>query len=305
MNIPSPDTLRSKLEASGTDVHFMRVTQDRQVMVCRTTSMAHSDEVYPVPYLFVHLCTDGGGALRRVINLTPMEVDVYPGAIGALPPGSKGTGHWPEMTAITFGISANVVMESLGKSWPENLQSKVISQIFRDPLVEATMMDMGYVRAGHASDTALTHAAHMIIHQLFGKPAAQNSNAKNSDGQGPSVSDVIPLDKTTISELVSLLDVNLDRNVSVSEMADLAGVSRHHFSRRFKAATGQSPLQFAIIRKLDHAATFLEQEREVNILNLAQSVGFTNPSHFARAFRRHFGLSPRHWKSEKMRAKDS
>lgn len=292
MNLSPPEIIRAKLEDSGKDVHFLRVTQDRQVMICRTTNTAYSDVVHPLPFLFVHLCIDGGGSVRRFTNLHQLDANISPGAIGALPPGSKGTGHWPEMTAITFAISMSAVTESIGKSWLWKLKSKAMSQIFRDPLVEAIMMDMGCARAGSASDSALVHAAHLITHQLFDQPFDDSSK----------VSGVIPLGKAKIDRLKSLLDANLDRYISVTEMADVAGLSRFHFSRCFKAATGQSPLQFAIVRKLEHAATLLEKEQNMNILNVAQSVGFTNPSHFARAFRRHYGLSPRHWKSEQMRS---
>ncbi|NHF74509.1 helix-turn-helix domain-containing protein [Paracoccus xiamenensis] len=60
-------------------------------------------------------------------------------------------------------------------------------------------------------------------------------------------------------------------------------------------------MQFAIIRRLAHAAALLEQEQTCNILSVAQRAGFDNPSHFARTFRQHFGVSPRRWKTEQLR----
>lgn len=293
MKLSSSDTVRTKLESTGLEVHFVYVTQDRQVMVCRTSHKAFSDALLPLPALFVHLCISGGGPVYHDTNLQKFDVEISPGAIGIVPPGSKGSGHWPEMTAISIAISANAVKESFGDTWHTRLKSNVMSQIFRDPLVEAVMMDIGFTRTGSISDAGLVHAAHMITHQLLDKKQDQPCEQR----------DVIPLSNTSIDRIVALLDENLDRQVSVPEMAGLLGLSKHHFSRRFKAATGQSPIQFSIRRRLDHAASLLENEQCANILKISQCVGFNNPSHFSRAFRQHFGLSPRHWRSENMRPK--
>lgn len=199
------------------------------------------------------------------------------------------------MTAITIAISVDVVTESFGEAWAGKLKSKIMSRIFRDPLVEATMMDVGYTRAGSISDTGLRYASLMIVHQLLDHPIE-----KSDPDRG-----VIPLSVATIDRISAILDANIDRHVSVSEMAEVAGISRHHFSRRFKAATGHSPLQFFIGRKLDYAASLLEQHEAIDVTTVAQDVGFANSSYFTRAFRQHFGLSPRLWKTEQMRSEDN
>ncbi|MEM7732114.1 MAG: AraC family transcriptional regulator [Pseudomonadota bacterium] len=295
MKFPDPDTVRSALESAGNDVHFVHVTKDRKIVIARTTKGAFSDAVVPLPMLLVHMCVTGGGPLRHSSTFVHIEEDISAGAIGVIPPGSKGEGHWPQMTAITIAISVDVVIESFGEAWAGKLKSKLMSQIFRDPLVEATMLDVGYTRAGSISDVGLHYAALMIVHQLLDHPM-EKSDADRG---------VIPLSAATLDRINALLDANIDRHVSVSEMAETAGISRHHFSRRFKAATGHSPLQFFIRRKLDYAAALLEQSEGIDVTTVAQDVGFANTSYFTRAFRQHFGLSPRVWKTEQMRAADS
>lgn len=295
MKLSRSDHIRAKLESAGMEVHFVYVTQDQQVMVSRVSHRAYSDVLLPLPALFVHLCIDGGGSVRHDTNLQKFDVEISPGAIGVVPPGSKGSGYWPEMTAISIAISAAAAKKSFGDTWHQRLKSNVMSQIFRDPLVEAVMMDIGFTRTGAISDAGLVHAAHMITHQLLDQKRDCRTEPR----------DVIPLSTASIDRLVTLLDDNIERQVSVPEMAALLGLSKHHFSRRFKAATGQSPIQFSIRRKLDHAAHLLEKEQSPNILKISQCVGFNNPSHFSRAFRQHFGLSPRHWKFENMRHKGS
>lgn len=92
--MPDSEIIRSAFQRAGNDVHFLHVTQDRQIVIARTTKGAFSDVVTPLPMLLVHLCVSGGGPLRHSSNLVQIEEDVSPGAIGVIPPGSKGTGHW-------------------------------------------------------------------------------------------------------------------------------------------------------------------------------------------------------------------
>ncbi|MEO0370589.1 MAG: AraC family transcriptional regulator [Pseudomonadota bacterium] len=287
MTISPPDVIRAKLEDSGKRAHFLHVTQDGQVMICRASNSASGEDIMPLPLLFLHLCLQGGGPIRIETNLQTIHGEVAPGSIGVIPPNSIGSGTWPEMTAISIGMSLASVQESFGDDWPEKLRPDMTSRIFRDPLVESTMIDIGYARAGTISDAGLIHAAHMIAHQLL-DPAAD---------QTPEEDDVAPLGKTVLTRIDQLLDAGLDRHVTVAEMAMLAGISRYHFSRRFKAAIGQSPLQYALRKKLDHAARMLDRDDQSNILDVAQMVGFANPAHFSRAFKKQFGLTPRSWRS--------
>lgn len=282
-----PATIRAKMEESGKVVHFLHVTQDKQAVICDCSYTAYSQEILPVPLLVLHLCVEGGGPMRVETNLQTVIDEVAPGSIGIVPPNSKGSGAWPDMRVISFGIAVATVRESFGDAWPEKLKPNALSQLFRDPLVEATMIDIGATRAGTISDAGLIHAAHMIAHQLLDAPA----------GEEEEPSEVSPLGKLVLHRIDEMLATSLDRHIPVSEMAEIAGISRYHFSRRFKAATGQSPLQYALQKKLDHAAELLSQDDRSSILSVAQTVGFANPAHFSRAFRRQFGLAPRSWKT--------
>ncbi|MEM6907835.1 MAG: AraC family transcriptional regulator [Pseudomonadota bacterium] len=267
----------------------MHVTSDLQAMVYRANYPPQSAIVRKVPALFVSLVMTGGGRLRQKTSLQDLDMEVGPGDIGVAPPNASGTAHWPEMTVITVGIAVSSVSESFGQHWPEKLKKEVFTRLFRDPLVEATMMDVGYTRAGKIGDSTLLHAAHMIAHQLLDDPFECASEDAEDE--------VTPLSKDAVTRLHAHLDANLDRHVAVDEMAQLVGISRHHFSRRFKAATGISPHQFAIKGKLEHAANMLERDEGDSVISIAQKLGYANPAQFAKVFRRQFGLSPRKWRN--------
>lgn len=79
--------------------------------------------------------------------------------------------------------------------------------------------------------------------------------------------------------------------MSLEAMAALAGLSRYHFIRVFRAVVGESPHQYLMAARLRAAADRLIDTREP-VTAIALDVGFNDISHFNATFRRTFGLSP-------------
>ncbi|MEM7050463.1 MAG: AraC family transcriptional regulator [Acidobacteriota bacterium] len=96
-----------------------------------------------------------------------------------------------------------------------------------------------------------------------------------------------------LSRVMSYLRENLDRSLSVNELAQRAGMSRAVFDRRFREATTFSPLQFIKKLRLNEAAMQIAQG--ANIGEAAGSVGYSSFSQFSREFRHHYGEAPRAW----------
>ena len=72
-------------------------------------------------------------------------------------------------------------------------------------------------------------------------------------------------------------------------------MSEGHFHRSFRAAVGETPRAYTQRLRLERAALrlLLHDER---VLDVALDCGFHNHETFTRAFRRHFGLSPREYR---------
>ena len=81
------------------------------------------------------------------------------------------------------------------------------------------------------------------------------------------------------------------RPVDVSELARLRGQSRSHFSRGFKAATGQAPAQWVRQVQLEEATRRL-LDGDQKLEAVARASGFANANHLCKFFRRHYHLSP-------------
>ena len=74
--------------------------------------------------------------------------------------------------------------------------------------------------------------------------------------------------------------------------------SKTHLYRCFRMATGLSPKRWLLRYRLELAKQQLLQRQAANLLHLALDLGFSNQSHFSREFKRHFGVSPRHFSAE-------
>lgn len=88
------------------------------------------------------------------------------------------------------------------------------------------------------------------------------------------------------------IDSSIDQPISLSTLADIAGMSRFHFARSFRQTYGQPPHQYLLRRRIALAASLLSRTT-IPVSLIAQRVGFSAPARFSTAFRRMMGCSPR------------
>ncbi len=78
--------------------------------------------------------------------------------------------------------------------------------------------------------------------------------------------------------------------LGVDDLSRIAGISRAHFSRRFREALGLSPYQYLQRVRIDRARELLG--RGHGVTEAALSVGYRDLGRFAQAFRRQVGCAP-------------
>ncbi|MEM1118915.1 MAG: AraC family transcriptional regulator [Bacteroidota bacterium] len=79
--------------------------------------------------------------------------------------------------------------------------------------------------------------------------------------------------------------------IQVAQLAAIAGTSQFHFSRMFKQLTGETPYQFIARQKINEAKRLL-LETDMKITTISFRVGFCDPGHFARVFKKQLGITP-------------
>ncbi|HEV7959854.1 MAG TPA: AraC family transcriptional regulator [Rhizomicrobium sp.] len=85
----------------------------------------------------------------------------------------------------------------------------------------------------------------------------------------------------------------------VEELAALAGLSVPHFYRRFRKATGATPLDWLRRERVNEAKRRLSQSRDP-IAAIAEQLGYGDQFYFSRDFKKLVGLSPRHYRQQEV-----
>ena len=87
------------------------------------------------------------------------------------------------------------------------------------------------------------------------------------------------------------LEENYDKELTTAIMAKKFGYSAEHFCRKFKEATGLTPMNYLKVFRMEEAYKML-QLGERNISKVAEGCGFTDANYFTRCFKTHFGYPP-------------
>lgn len=96
--------------------------------------------------------------------------------------------------------------------------------------------------------------------------------------------------KPAISQVCDYLQANYADNVSLTELAEIVGISRFYLSRLFRREKGISLSAYQTQIKVDHAKKLLSQG--MPIATVATATGFYDQSHFGYHFKRLVGTTP-------------
>ncbi len=94
-----------------------------------------------------------------------------------------------------------------------------------------------------------------------------------------------------IKKVVQYIHENLDRKITLPELAEKAGLNMYYFARTFKKYLNESPYQYMLKARIEKSKTLLVTE-DHNLAQIAFSLGFENHSHFSQTFRKIVGISP-------------
>jgi len=95
-----------------------------------------------------------------------------------------------------------------------------------------------------------------------------------------------------LRHVVEYIEAHLDEDLTLAELASVAGFSLSHFKPLFKQAVGMPVHRFVLERRVERARTLLLQGGK-SMSEIALEAGFAHPSHMARCLRRLLGVGPR------------
>lgn len=104
-----------------------------------------------------------------------------------------------------------------------------------------------------------------------------------------------------IYKVVHLMLVDLNREVSVDDLAQLVNLSPSRLRHLFKEETGVSPAQYLKSHRLLKAQQLLETTL-LSLKEIMHRAGFRDRSHFMRDFKKAYGLPPLQYRNQHLLA---
>lgn len=137
-------------------------------------------------------------------------------------------------------------------------------------------------------------------------PKKSSKSAKSDSKESERLKDsVVPKSTSSnprVTTVIEFMETNLDRKISLSEMAGVANLSPSHISHLFKTQTGLSPGEY--LRRLRmEKATHLLATTLLSVKQIMAISGYGNRSDFLRHFKRYYEVTPTEYRNRAYIAK--
>ncbi|MEE9935491.1 MAG: AraC family transcriptional regulator [Deltaproteobacteria bacterium] len=99
-------------------------------------------------------------------------------------------------------------------------------------------------------------------------------------------------EQTHLNRMTAYLRDHFAEGLNLTDLARLAGFSKFHFHRIFKARYGETPGDYLKRIRLEQAACKLLGNGNASITDIAYECGFSSSQHFAKSFKEHYGVPP-------------
>ncbi|PPK93923.1 AraC family transcriptional regulator [Nonlabens xylanidelens] len=100
-----------------------------------------------------------------------------------------------------------------------------------------------------------------------------------------------------INRVFQYIDENLDSDLSLNTISDIAFFSPYHFHRIFKFITEETLNEYVTRRRIEKSALDLIH-KNVGISEISLKCGFNDNSSFTRAFKKYYGISPTEFRKQ-------
>jgi transcriptional regulator GlxA family with amidase domain len=246
------------------------------------------------------------------------ETDVVIATDLALPPGFEPGDRWPEMSewlrarhrdgAIVCSVCTGTVLlavagvldgEDATTHWSAcDLFARYFPNVALRPERIVVPAGEGHRVITSGGSSSWEDLALYVIGRLCG-PAEAIRTAKiflfgdRSDGQLPYAAAVRPRahSDAVIRACQEWVGVHYDDTNPVAKMVARSGLNERTFKRRFRAATGQSPMDYVQTLRIEEAKQELETG-DAATDDIALSVGYEDPTYFRRLFKKRTGITP-------------
>ena len=235
-----------------------------------------TDPAYPFPDYVFHYSQEGSGFLRTGDGFARIGGGDLFICHAGFPHhyGSDRDDPWSVYWACFRGKQAEPLLAMLGLT----RESPVVNLGVCSELIETFYRIFDALRGGVTPETVLMASGQLFA--LITLLIARRARLKESMMPGFSV-----------EVIVSLMYRNLAYPRDLNYFAAAAGMSRHAFDRKFRLATGYSPINYFNRLKIQKACELLIMGN-MTVKEISSGLGFSNPNYFSERFRQMMGYTP-------------
>ncbi len=113
----------------------------------------------------------------------------------------------------------------------------------------------------------------------------------DQDTQRLSVPTRIGVRHPKLSQVIQMMEANIEEPISPSNLAKDVGMSTRQLERLFRRYLSRSPKRYYMELRLQKARNLLMQT-DMSVINVALACGFASPSHFSKCYRAHYDTTP-------------
>ena len=216
------------------------------------------------------------------LNGTSFTSRTHIGEIAIMAPGQR--------TSVSIHGSARFLLLGFSIKGLVNIASSQISSELsglefttlvgqKDPILEKALFRLAIAEPDESDEAVLAVAARLVL----------NHSLKMRSHEGKYKAGLTAL---SIRRVLDRIEDEINRPLSLKDLASTAGISPYHFAHEFRRSLGSAPHQYLLRRRVDRAVHLLANS-ELTITEIATSVGFHRGSHMARHMQNILGLAPR------------
>ncbi len=236
------------------------------------------------------ICMNVGKPVRLKQAVDGQDKTVYsvPGDLGIYPAYLSQKFSWNEEVEffnlfLTPSFLAQVGYDVFGSDRLELIPN--LTTLF-DPLIQqiGLALKTSLEIDGKNSNLYADSMAHALVVHLLSRYSTHSPQTIKISTSG--------LTQRQQKQVFEYIHVNLDRNISLAELAAILQLSTYHFAHLFKNSTGISPHQYLIRCRIERAKQLLILDN-LSLAAVAQAVGFASQGHFTYHFKRLVGITPK------------
>jgi AraC family transcriptional regulator len=216
--------------------------------------------------------------------------DANPGTIFVLPRGTVDEIRWKgSARRLTAAIGRNLLVNAMDETGNGRDVELTENWNLTDPnimaVLAAMMTDLGAGSpAGKLYGESLANS--LAVYPLNRYGVRQSAPVGYRSG----------LPACRLNRVLDYIGDNISSDLSLCELASIAGMSSHRFIEMFRRSTGQAPYRYILLQRIERAKENL-RDPKASVFEAGMDAGFQNASHFARVFRRFVGTTPSQFRS--------